>query len=187
MKEITNFKDVPLNKKCPFTKSVLSIHGKKKSIVVTTKASELADTETGEAFNGKTLKTIYKEYDAEKFIKVYLDNLKMMFGLSRTALNVLTLVFSKMRPNTTEVFFTIDEVQDYCSYKHYKSAHDGIIELINKNIIARGYMKVNYFINPAFAFNGDRLRIVKEYQLPQMKMEGDIVEGQKILLINKLT
>ena len=180
----TKLKDVILYKECPFTEDILIIEGKRKSIIIGAKTNGYASIETGELLNIKTLETIHKEYDNEKFIKLYLDNLKMMLGLSRPALNVLTCLFNNIKPNTTQIFLTIDSIQEYCNYKTHNPVVQGLIELISKSIIARGHMKVNYFLNPAFAFNGNRLRVVKEYHRIDMKMEADVVDGTRVVLFS---
>ena len=59
------------------------------------------------------------------------------------------------------------------SIKTKKSIYDGLTNLVNNEIIARGPNDSFYFINPMVAFNGDRVTYAKTYIKKQKETKSN--------------
>lgn len=115
-----------------------------------------------------TLKEIVnsEEYivrDRKEFIKIYKDGLKAMLNLSWTAQKVLIYIMDTMAANTQYVDIVPKTCMEVCGFKTPKSVRDGIIELLNKDILKRNPHSMRYWLNPLLLFNGDRIEFVKSY------------------------
>ena len=113
-----------------------------------------------------------QKVDHETFIKVFKDNLKYIAKLSRTAQAILWYIMDNIPKDRGHVIIDNATVMDFCGFKHRKSVRDGVIELLDKNILSRSTVPKKYWVNPLVLFNGNRITYAEEYILDS----ADVVE-----------
>lgn len=191
MKQLEKLTSALKHEDNPYLKNLAENHiqVKVKSTIISSENIEYADTKNGEIVGGKKFHTVYKDVDPESFAKIYLNKMKEIFSLSSQSYKLLGYILHNVRPNKAEFYIYPHQVMAYTKWKSKRSVYMGIVGLINANIIANSIIPSLYYINPVYVFNGDRLICVTEWRKMnpiKMEMEGDVVEGQKLLLINKI-
>lgn len=119
------------------------------------------DNNTGEVFQTSFLRRM--EVDEDRFAKVYLENVALMHELNTPGIRVFSYFIKTAKPNSAEVIFRLEDCMEYCKYKSKATIYKGLAELINAQIIARGWADNIYFINPLVFFNGNRVVFATEY------------------------
>ena len=61
----------------------------------------------------------------------------------------------------------------YTNYKSKNSILSGLSELLENRFIARGSNPYKYYLNPTIFFNGDRLTLVKHFEVDEKKSLPD--------------
>lgn len=114
-----------------------------------------------------------QEVDSTKFIKLFVNGVKALAELSNAGTRVFELLYIEMQNN-------IGKDQIYLSYTGLDKTTTvsrstfsrGIAELIEKRFIAAMPAVGQYWINPDFIWNGDRLAFVKEFRRAPAKAKG---------------
>lgn len=122
----------------------------------------LINEDTGE-HHGTYIGTT-KRVDEEQFLKLFTANIAMTFDLKAAgikAFNVLCFVMQKTAIEKDKIFidkYVMEEFNEEHNKKLSKAVlYRGLTELIESSIIARSQREGEYFINPNFVFNGDRI------------------------------
>ena len=102
-----------------------------------------------------------REYDEEKFVKIFTTNMTNMWDMIPAATRVYSYILANMPVGSTEMYLYVDEVRDYCRYKAVNSVWRGINWLIQNDFIAKSYKPGFYWLNPTLFFNGDRVVFVQ--------------------------
>lgn len=126
------------------------------------------DTNTGETFDVRFCRRMY--LDETQFVKVFLESLNSFYQLSNAGIRVLTYVLQHIKPNNDAILINREDCKNEVGYKTEKPIYKGLAELIQANIIARGWTDNYYFINPLVIFNGNRVAFANEYI---RKQQGD--------------
>lgn len=153
-----NFRDLPVYDHNPFIEPIVNIKTKRKTVQITSKPN-MAITQDGEYF-GDSFMVVKKQVDKEEFIKVFKDQLSIIFELSKTGQKVLTYFIKNLGVNKDYVIFDKDKAKEYSGLSSTASIYAGLTELVKKNIIARSHLPLMYYINPQIIFNGDRLAVL---------------------------
>jgi hypothetical protein len=114
-----------------------------------------------------------EEYEKEKFIKVFVDDLAPFLGLNTNGHKVLYYVFTKLEMGKDFIYFDYDEAKSFTKIKSDANIVRGISDLIKNNLIARTKKTYMYFINPTVFFNGDRINFVKSIRRKKDKSYKD--------------
>lgn len=169
VKSIIKFSDYEKNKENPFIKDAIEqINNrtikKYRSSTGTDKKAVLqaVDSQTGEVL-GHTTFIRQIECDEEEFIKFYLRDFRVFFGLSEKAIRVFGYILTQLKPNSDEFIFLIEDCLDNTIYKTKPSIYSALAELISAEVIARGRSEVFFYINPMVIFNGSRVTFAKTY------------------------
>lgn len=106
-----------------------------------------------------------EEVDPDRFVKMFLDGIKQTAGLSKSGIQVFTLVYLQMRgtPGSDEI-----KLNQYVAKDHGMSDRTyqrGVRELLEKEFLYRSPSDGVFFVNIRFMFNGDRLAFVRSYHL----------------------
>lgn len=120
------------------------------------------DENTGEVL-GHTQFIRQIEVDEEQFAKFYLSNFSVFFDLKPPAIKVFGYILNQLVPNKDEFLFVIDDCTKFCGYKTKASIFQGLGQLVENRIIARGKTDFLYYINPMIVFNGNRVTFAKTY------------------------
>lgn len=156
----------------PFLKDLI-IKTKSKSIKLSRLGKDdnvLINQSTGEVQG--THVTTYKQVDNDEFVKLFTQNIGMIFGLKSCgikAFNVLIHTLSKTAINKDLVVldkYALERfIKEMPNHKISKSTFDrGLRDLEDAKIIARHTREGWYFINPNFVFNGDRVAFTQVIQ-----------------------
>jgi hypothetical protein len=110
----------------------------------------------------------YKEVDETQFVKLFTQNIGLVFNLTAAGIKALTVLVFVMQEQVRKDVITLDYEVTLKNFlgrnpnlelsKQY--FYRGVKELILAQIIAKHRKKGDYFINPNFVFNGDRLLFV---------------------------
>ena len=145
----------------PYVKGLIVPKRKKTVVLATDKNYTIFDNDSGEE------KTAFiatrEEIDNEKYVKIFKEQLRIIFNLSQAGIRVLGYFMDATKISDDIVVFNIDKCTAYTEYKSKEPIYRGLKELLDNDIIARTSESNLYFINPTVFFNGDRLILVKEY------------------------
>lgn len=153
----------------------ISPMGKNNDVLINQLTGEMKGTHVG----------TYKTVDSTKFVKLFTENIGMIFDLSKTGVRILGVVVWAVQEkaiNKDIVTLTQNTLKEFLEKnKNEKiglaSFKKGISELVDAQIIARHMDRGVYFINPNFIFNGDRVaftKIIAKNQSSDQESEDDI-------------
>jgi len=104
-----------------------------------------------------------KEYefpygDNSHFTKLFMGNHERLGGLSNAGMRLFFYICDKLlRPNQWEIELSHKQAMKALGYKTNKSIIDGVIDLLEKDILSRKLgTSSGFFINPNVLFRGDR-------------------------------
>lgn len=119
---------------------------------------------------------VAKKVEVNEFIKIYANGINEVAALSPAGLKVLSLFLNAVRggkPNKDIITMYYpalpEEDQKKMSYRVFLN---GINNLIDNKFIAESIVPNEFFINPDFVFNGDRLALIKLYEIKNKKSEA---------------
>ena len=141
--------------------------------IITAKGDEnkkfIVSSETGEieGYSGFYTRQVV---DKTHFLKLYLDGIKALTGLSNAGMKVFILVYNKVTSNEgfnkDIIMLNYEMLSDDEKEKFsLRTFQRGITDLIEHEFLAETMQSGVYFINPTYIYNGNRLAIVNEYIL----------------------
>lgn len=111
--------------------------------------------------------TTYRKVDSEKFVKLFTANIGFTFDLTSPGIKAFTVLIWAVQNKALEkdeIYLDsfvlndfIDSQQDKTLKLSAATFKRGLSELVKAQIIARTRRQGQYFINPNFMFNGDRI------------------------------
>lgn len=117
---------------------------------------------------GKGVATFYEfeEVDETRFVKLFLEGVKQISGLSKTGLLVFESVYRQMQnhPNSDKVELSFDFVKKFIPDISERTYHRSLKELLDREMLFKSLVHGVFFINIRYMFNGDRLAFVKGYR-----------------------
>lgn len=157
-------KELVRHKENPFIED-LNVSVRTKQIKVSKLGKDnnvLVDRETGEEQG--TFVGTFKRVDDENFLKLFTANIALTFELKAAGIKAFNVVCWMMQRKAIDRdLITIDKytLEDFNEEHNKKLSravlYRGIDDLIENQIIARARKEGDYFINPNFMFNGDRI------------------------------
>lgn len=177
----------PANAENPFLEQLVSSvqKGTKKILAGRADNTLLVDSKTGDV-TGHGVFMIEKPIEKNKFTKLYEEGLRVIYGLSKTALKVFSYIAQSITPNKDFIFFDSDDCAKSLGFKQNLSINQGLSELIENKFIARTEKTYKFYINPNMFFNGDRLTIIKTYKKTEdtniSSAENNLLESGSELL-----
>ena len=87
--------------------------------------------------------------------------------LSKTAREVLWYIMNNIPQDRGYVLIDNGAVMDFCHFKTRKSVREAVVELLDKDILARTTINKKYWVNPLILFNGNRIVYANEYILDE--------------------
>jgi predicted transcriptional regulator len=132
----------------------ISAIGKDDNIIVNQKTGEISGTHV----------ITYKKVDNEEFIKIFSKNIALTFDLKSAgikAFNVLIWTMQQKGINRDLISLDSFALGDFLKENELKLSIAtfvrGLNELVKAKIIAKSRKKGDYYINPNFIFNGNRI------------------------------
>jgi len=124
--------------------------------------SIIVNQSTGE-INGTHVVT-YKKVDSEEFVKLFSRNIALIFNLNSAgikAFNVLVWMMQQKGIDRDIVSLDSFALSDFLKENDVKlslaTLVRGLNDLVKSKIIAKTRRKGDYYINPNFIFNGNRI------------------------------
>lgn len=144
--------DFAIKKKDKMVK--VSVLGKNDSVLVNQATGEVSGTHI----------VSYKKVDADQFVKLFTQNIALTFDLTSAgikAFNVVMWIIQNEALNSDLITVSKYHVEDFNEVNNktisLKTFYRGLKELEKNKIIAKYLINSQYFINPNFVFNGDRI------------------------------
>ena len=114
------------------------------------------------------------EIEINNFVKLYADGVGGIMGLNNAGKKVFAVLFMQMRSkegqDKDEIVLNYDlipqEVKDNLGLSR-STFYRGVKDLIRLDFIAYTLAANVYYINPTYLFNGNRLVIMRQYELKQ--------------------
>ncbi|MDD5229659.1 MAG: hypothetical protein PHN45_10780 [Methylococcales bacterium] len=105
--------------------------------------------------------------DKTQFIKLYIQGVKALQGLSSAGTKVFEFLYCEMQKKISndKVCLHYNNIDQKELQISERTLHRGITELLEKEFIFESNLPSIYFVNVNYLFNGDRLSFVKEYRL----------------------
>lgn len=138
------------------TKSVqVAPIGKDQDVYINERTGEVAGTEV----------RTYRQVDDAEFVKIFTANIALTFDLKSAGIKAFNvLLFTVQKAGIERDVVALDEytLEDFLEFNPDKkmsisTLERGIKELVQQNIIAKHVRAKQYFINPNFVFNGNRI------------------------------
>lgn len=183
-KALTSFQN---NKENPFIKKTLvqvgnylatrQVSGKNEDERAVLQA---VDGNTGEMF-GQTVFMRTKMVDTETFAKVYQLGFAAFADLKPSVMKVFQYIVSELKPDKDRFNLFVEDIQEATGVS-VPSIYRALGTLCEREIIARGRGVNDFFINPMYVFNGNRVTFITnwinanapEYKTNQKTLRGTI-------------
>jgi len=142
------------------------------------KGQSIVDMTTGEIVNEGIVIGKRKIVDKSQFAKIYASEIKILYELSRTAMNIF-LYLTKHMDYENKAYFSYVKDLEKIGYKSKGTAYRAIKELVDANIIAPSVMINFWWLNPAIVCKGERFAKYTEYVVAKDGSERkDITTGE---------
>lgn len=155
--------DYPIYSKNPYMPNLTVPKRNKVVQAVSGTDWSLINTETGEEKG--LLLAIRQKVDKQEFVKIYKSQIQLLFNLSSSAFKLFGYLMESLEINKDLIIVDIKEACNYTGYKTRSTIYKALAELLDNQFIARTSKPNVFFINPAIFFNGNRLMLLKEYQI----------------------
>lgn len=103
------------------------------------------------------------EVDEDKFAKLYLNELGILWDMQKPALKLFSFILTVLTPNSDQFYFSVTKAMSYTGYKTVTAVNNAISQLLALGVLAKTTEDNWYFINPLFVFNGSRVTFAKTY------------------------
>ncbi len=130
---------------------------------------------------GQTVFVRSKMVDTETFAKVYQAGFTAFADLKPSVMKVFQYITSQLRPDNDKFNLYVEDIIEATSL-HKATVYRALAALCDREIIARGRSDTDYFINPMYVFNGNRVTFITnwinanapDYKTNQKTLKGTI-------------
>lgn len=184
-KELMNLSDFQNNKENPFAKQTIVQMG---NYLATRQVAGKNDDEravlqaydenTGEML-GQTVFMRTKMVDTETFAKVYQAGFSAFADLKPSVMKVFQYIVSQLKPDNDRFFLFVEDIIEATGYSKM-TVYRALGHLCSREIIARGRGETDYFINPMYVFNGNRVTFITNWintNVPDYKTNQKTLKG----------
>jgi hypothetical protein len=143
----------------------VSIETKKKPIYNKNKDMALVHGVTGEISQLGGFVS-YQEVSNEKFVQLFIQGVQQLKELTNAGVRVFSVLYSEVQNNIGKdiVYMSYASIDQTLNKMGLTTYNRGMKELIEKGFIAPSPRQGIFWLNPNYIYNGDRLRLVKEYR-----------------------
>jgi len=141
----------------------------KKQFVKADKGAQSLIVNQSNEIVGESLFVRFVEVDEDKFAKLYLNELGILWDMKKPALKVFSYILTILGKDTDEFYLSSNKALEYTGYKTVTALNNALSQLLELGIIARSVENNWYFINPLVVFNGSRVTFAKTYVKKQKK------------------
>lgn len=166
----TTRRGVTVFKENPFIDRTLQELQTKTQRYTVATGTKFKDVQTGE---NEVLTTYMqtREVEANRFVRIYTDQMRAWFELGNAAYKVLMIAMTVLqeKPNNDIIILSFEDIAEKLEELRppvklsRTTFHRGLTELLEKDFLARSTAANAFYVNPLFMFNGNRARFVTEY------------------------
>jgi hypothetical protein len=113
------------------------------------------------------------EVDEDKFAKLYLNELGILWDMKKPALKLFSYIMTVLNQNSDEFYLSATKAGEYTGYKTITAINNALSQLLDLGIIARNVEPNWYYINPLIVFNGSRVTFARTYVKKQKTKQMD--------------
>jgi hypothetical protein len=106
----------------------------------------------------------YKVADLQSHVRIYEDMYDLLFTMSPAAVMVLANIFKQMPKNGDSVLLNVQQIASELNIGSRNTVYKGIIELMDKKVIAKCVGTDIYYINPDYVYKGSRSSWFEKYK-----------------------
>lgn len=175
-----SLKDFKMNRSNPFVPELITNLGEGKyiahrSVIGKNTGQKAVLTAVDENMNplGHTVFMQQKVLDTEHFVKVYPKLFDEFAELNKTTIRIFKYISEQILPNRDNVNLYIEDLIEELGFSK-TTIYRALATLCKHNIIARGRNEYEYYINPSYIFNGNRITYIVDYickELPEYKTD----------------
>ena len=127
-----------------------------------------------------------KKVDSQEFYKVYNGAIKSFYNLSNKSMDLFDYIMTHIKYGNDRICISSDAIKENKGMSK-STCYRCLIQLLNAQIIAKASTEGCYYINPAIAFKGDRITLVKQYINSDKQERSSFVseDGPEYANINK--
>lgn len=146
----------------PFLSNLQNLKtGTKMAVCARGNAVSMVDEDTGEIRgHGYNAVIREKQYDSERFVKMYSSGRKVLPKLSVAATRILWFIIDHMGYDDI-ITLNMAKIKKVTGYKSDAAIYRAVSELKRYNVLANAYRNGVYYINPTMFYRGNRLKLIK--------------------------
>ncbi len=116
-----------------------------------------------------------QEVDRAQFVKLYINGVKAFKDLSNSGTKVFEVLYMKVQENIGKDVITLNfsRLDQQITPMSETTFYRGMKELLGKQFIAESVVLGDYFLNPDYMWNGDRLAFVKTFTVKNTQPKRD--------------
>ena len=125
-----------------------------------------------------------QEVDRTQFVKLYINGVKAFKDLSNSGTKVFEVLYMLVQENVGKdvISLNFSRLNQQITPMSETTFYRGMKELLDKQFIAESVVLGDYFLNPDYMWNGDRLAFVKTFTVKNIKpkdtLTGNLFEDQ---------
>jgi len=106
-----------------------------------------------------------QEVDRAQFVKLYINGVKAFKDLSNPGTRVFEVLYIRVQESIGKdvITMTFSRIDQSLTPMTETTFYRGMRELVEKGFIAESVVSGDYFLNPDYMWNGDRLAFVRDY------------------------
>ena len=106
-----------------------------------------------------------QEVDRAQFVKLYINGVKAFKDLTNPGTRVFEVLYLKVQESIGKdvITMTFSRIDQSLTPMTETTFYRGMRELVEKGFIAESVVSGDYFLNPDYMWNGDRLAFVRAY------------------------
>ena len=112
---------------------------------------------------GQSLFVRFVEVDEDKFAKLYLNELGILWEMKKPSLKLFSYILTILKQNSDEIYISPTKAGEFTGYKTVTAINNALSQLLELGILARSVEHNWYYINPLVIFNGSRVTFAKTY------------------------
>lgn len=118
-----------------------------------------------------------EEVDQTRFVKVFLDGVKHIAGLTKSGLSVFETVYAQARENANADQIILSAYHGKQAGLSERTFYRGLRDLLEKEILYASPTENVYFLNIRYLFNGNRLHFINSYHLKESEKSARLELG----------
>jgi len=134
----------------------------------------IVDGTSGEIFGaGTAIAYQFEEVDKDRFVKIFVGAIEQAAGMTKAGLSVFQLIYDQMRTNKDKDYVLLSAHDAGIPQRTFQR---GLKELVDKGFLYQSTIPGKWWVNVQYMFNGDRIALVKGYQLKGTAHQLDLLQ-----------